>query len=437
MRMTVTMDRRAFGAALAGSCIAAALPSRGLSATGGSGALAAALDSWLAEIVDKGWVAGAAVQIVRPGAAPLTRLHGYADREAKTPLTQAAIYRIYSMTKPITAACMMTLVEDGKVALDQPIRDFLPEWSDPQVLVRFDGDKPVTEPAKRPITVRHLLTHTSGLSESFNKGFEPSAELYHRIGLIAGQFSPSLGITSLKRYSEVLATIPLAFQPGEKWLYSSGLEIAGRVIEVASGQDYETYLRTRLLTPLAMNDTHFTLPTGKRSRLAAMYVAGPDGKTVRLNPPMIPAWGTDSVIPMGGSGLFSTLGDYTRFARMLLGKGKLGGTRVLSAHSVLTMMTNQLPPALGDTPLSGAARFGLGGEVKGLGFGLGGSVMVDPAAAGGIGHRGEYAWGGAASTTFWVDPVTGTSVVLMTQKLPSGIHPLRDELRRLVYGNLP
>ncbi|MCW3834531.1 serine hydrolase domain-containing protein [Sphingomonas canadensis] len=435
--MTEMMGRRAFGAMLAGTCFSTMLPAPGLAATGDRKRLAAALDTWLARIVDNGWVSGAAVRIEKAGAAPLTRLHGFADREARTPLGESTIYRIYSMTKPVTAACMMTLVEDGKVALDQPVRELLPEWSDPQVLVRFDGDKPVTEPAKRPITVRHLLTHTSGLSESFNKGFEPSADLYHRIGLIAGQFRPALGITSLKRYSEVLATIPLAFQPGEKWLYSSGLEVAGRVIEAASGRDYESYLRARLLQPLGMADTHFALPASKRPRLAAMYVGSPDGKTARLNPPMIPAWGEDSVIPMGGSGLFSTLGDYTRFAQMLIGRGRLGRARVLRAESVTAMMTNQLPPALGDMPLSAAARFGLGGEVKGLGFGLGGSVLVDPAAAGGMGHRGEYAWGGAASTTFWVDPVTRTSVVLMTQKLPSGIHPLRDELRRLVYGRLP
>ncbi|MFZ5748448.1 MAG: serine hydrolase domain-containing protein [Pseudomonadota bacterium] len=434
--MTQAISRRAFGAALAGSWCAAMLPGAGVAAVRDRRALGTALEIWLARIVDKGWVSGAAVRIVAPGAPALTRLHGFADRESQRPLDEATIYRIYSMTKPITAACMMTLVEDGKVALDQPIRDFLPEWSEPQVFVRFDGDTPVTERARRPITVRHLVTHTSGLSESFNKGFEPTADLYHRIGLIAGQFRPSLGITSLKRYSEVLSTIPLAFQPGEKWLYSSGLEIAGRVIEAASGQDFATYLEARLLAPLGMVDTHFALPAAKRPRLAAMYVGGADGATRRLDPPLIPAWGTDSVIPMGGSGLFSTLGDYTRFARMLIGHGALGGARVLRPASVRAMMTNQLPPALGDMPLSAAARFGLGGEVKGLGFGLGGSVLVDPAAAGGIGHRGEYAWGGAASTTFWVDPVTRTSVVLMTQKLPSGIHPLRDELRRLVYGKL-
>lgn len=432
--MTMTMSRRAFGNAVVGSCIAAMLPARSLAAGGRHKALAVALDAWLAKIVDNGWVSGAAVQIAKPGITTLTRVYGFADREAQSALSESTIYRIYSMTKPITASCMMTLVEDRKVSLDQPIRDFLPEWSDPQVLIGFDGEKPVTEPARRPITVRHLLTHTSGLSESFNKGLEPSADIYQRIGLIAGQFRPSLGITSLRRYSEVLATIPLAFHPGEQWLYSSGLELAGRVIETASGQDFASYLDSRLLGPLGMTDTHFKLPSHKRGRLAAMYVGGPDGKTMRLNPPLIPAWGEGTVIPMGGSGLFSTLGDYTRFARMLVGRGALDGTRVLSSNSVGAMMSNQLSPALGAMPLSAAARFGLGGEVKGLGFGLGGSVLVDPKAAGGIGHRGEYAWGGAASTTFWVDPVTQTSVVLMTQKLPSGIHPLRDELRRLVWG---
>lgn len=435
--MGFPMSRRGFGSGMFSALAVGSLP-RTARAAGKAEALTAAIRDWLTRIVDNGWVSGAAVRVAAPATGQLTVLHGESDREAHTPLTEDTIYRIYSMTKPVTASAMMTLVERGKVRLDQPISDFLPEFADPRVFVRFENGQPVTEPAKRPILIRHLLTHTSGLSESFNKGIEPTADLYQAIGLDAGQFSPALGIRSLADYTKVVAKIPLAFQPGTRWLYGSSLEVAGRVIEVASGQDFASYLRDHILAPLKMVDTSFALPAEKRSRLAAMYRAGPGGETVRLDAPLIPAWSVgNSVIPMGGSGLFSTLGDYDRFVRMMLGRGALDGARVLKPGTVAAMMTNQLPPELGSAPLSQAARFGLGGEVAGLGFGFGGSVMVDPGTAGGVGYRGEYAWGGAASTTFWADPVNRIGVVLMTQKLPSGIHPLRDQLRRIIYAALP
>lgn len=436
--MYFNLTRRGFGAGIFG--IAAGLSMAPLARARGydRGGLQAGLEQWLAHIVDNGWVSGAAVRVVAPGQIPLDVFHGNADREAGTPITEDTIYRIYSMSKPITATAVMCLVEDGKLALDQPIADFLPEFARPRVFVRFEGEEAITEPAARPITVRHLLTHTSGLSESFNTGLEPTADIYRRMGLDAGQFRPSLGITSLARYSEVIASIPLAFQPGTRWLYGASLDVAGRLVEAASGQDFASFVHARVTGPLCMYDTGFALPEDKQVRLAAMYVAGPDGTTQRLNAPHIPAWGDGAnVIPMGGGGLFSTLRDYMRFCRMMLGEGMLDGNRVLRPETVAAMMRNQLPPALGDAPLSQAARFGLGGEVGGLGFGLGGSVMLDPGAAGGVGHRGEYAWGGAASTTFWVDPANGLAVVLMTQKLPSGIHPLRDQLRRIVYAALP
>lgn len=394
------------------------------------------LQRYLEEIVDKGWVTGAAIEILRPNQPPLRLFHGLADRESGMPTGPDTIYRIYSMTKPITAVAAMTLVEKRLLRLDQPIAEFLPEFANPRVFIRFDGDEAITESAERPITIRHLLTHTSGLSESFNKGIEPTATIYERIGLKAGQFDPKLNIATLDDYAKVLATIPLAFQPGTRWLYGSGLDLAGRVIEVAAGKPYDDYLLESVLDPLGMVDTGFALPAVKQPRLAALYAATQDGTSIRVPTPLIPKWGTEKVIPMGGSGLFSTMDDYARFVQMLLGKGAFEGRRILREDSVAQMMTNQLPLAMGDTPLSAAARFGLGGEVAGLGFGLGGSVMLDPAKAGGIGHAGEYAWGGAASTTFWADPAKGIGVILMTQKLPSGVHPLRDNLRRAVYRSL-
>ncbi len=406
-------------------------------ATSGAGRSSAArgIEAWLRQIVDNGWVCGAAAAISGADGAALTRTHGHADREAGASIRSDTIYRIYSMTKPITAAAMMAVVEDDDARLDQPIADFLPEFVSPRVFVRFEGESVITEPARRPITIRHLLTHTSGLSESFNRGFEPTAEIYHRIGLRAGNWDPVLGIRTLSDFSQRLAEIPLAFHPGERWLYGSGLDLAGRVIEAASGQDFAAFTHDRMLAPLRMDDTAYAISAAQTQRLAAMYVASPDQSMQRAPDAEIPGWNVPGggVVPMGGGGLYSTLPDYVRFTRMLLHKGELDGVRVLSRSSVEQMMTNHLPPELGDAPLSEAARFGLGGEVAGLGFGLGGSVMLDPASAGGIGHVGEYAWGGAASTTFWVDPVENFSVVLMTQKLPSGVHPLRDQLRRIVY----
>lgn len=419
------------------TCVLASIPvSRSVHALVGMPTLEGGIRRYLEEIVDNGWVTGASIAILRPNEPTLHLVHGMADREAGVATVPDTIYRIYSMTKPVTAVAAMTLVESGRLRLDQPIAEFLPEFANPRVFVRFDGDEAITEAADRPITVRHLLTHTSGLSESFNKGLEPTAKIYERIGLKAGQFDPKLGIASLDEYARVLATIPLAFQPGTRWLYGSSLDLAGRVIEIAAGKPYDIYLRESVLDPLGMIDTDFALPAAKRPRLAALYTASQDGTSLRVPDSLIPNWGDEKVIPMGGSGLFSTMDDYARFVQMLLGRGAVEGRRVLREDSVAQMMTNQLPRAMGDTPLSAAARFGLGGEVAGLGFGLGGSVMVDPARAGGIGHVGEYAWGGAASTTFWVDPVNGIGVILMTQKLPSGVHPLRDNLRRTVYRRL-
>lgn len=398
-------------------------------------ALRVQLQHWLTQIVEKHWVSGASVLVMQGDAPPLLVTGGQADMEAQIPVTPETMFRIYSMTKPITTVAMMTLVEKGKVRLDQPIADFLPEFTQPRVFVRFDGDNVITEPARTPITVRHLLTHTAGLSESFNDGLEPTAQLYKRAGMIAGQWYRLGTIHSLAEFSRQIARIPLAAQPGTRWIYGTSLDIAGRVIEAASGIDFGEYVRRQVLEPLQMRDTTFQVTAQQRSRLAALYRVGQQ-TLERIPEKQVPAWGIDKVIPTGGAGLFSTLTDYGRFARMLMQSGELDGVRILTRQSVDQMMTDQLGDRLGSEPLSAAARFGLGGEVKGLGFGLGGSVMRDASLADGLDSQGEYAWGGAASTTFWVNRHRQLAAVLMTQKLPSGVHPLRDELRQIVYRGI-
>ncbi|WP_129780780.1 serine hydrolase domain-containing protein [Peristeroidobacter soli] len=429
------ISRRRTLAYLAGGLLAPWVTARSfpaaLESPRGRASLERALQDWLASIIERRWVSGAAVQVLSE-AAPVTAMQGMADRESSRPIALDTVYRIYSMTKPVTTVAMMTLVERGLVKLDGPIADFLPEFAQPRVFVRFEGETVVTEPARTPITVRHLLTHTAGLSESFNDGLEPTAKLYKQAGLIAGQWYRSGKISTLADFSRAIAQIPLAAQPGTRWIYGTSLDVAGRVIEVASGMDFGEYVRRQVLEPLGMRDTAFQVSAAQRTRLAALYRIGSDGLE-RMADEQIPAWGTDHVIPTGGAGLFSTLPDYCRFARMLLNSGELDGVRVLRAASVDAMMTDQLAGKLGPEPLSTAARFGLGGEVKGLGFGLGGSVMLDPNRADGSDSLGEYAWGGAASTTFWVNRARSFGVVFMTQKLPSGVHPLRDELRERVY----
>lgn len=398
-------------------------------------ALERELKQWLQQVVDKRWVSGGSISVTAGSAQPLLVMHGWADVENRRATAPDTVYRIYSMTKPITTVAMMTLVERGTVKLDQPIADFLPEFARPNVFVRFEGESAITEPATKPITVRHLLTHTAGLSESFNDGIEPTARLYKQAGLIAGQWYRNGAIKSLADFSRAIAAIPLAAQPGTRWIYGTSLDVAGRVVEVASGVDFDEYVQQHVLGPLRMRDTTFKATAEQKARLAALYRAGPGGLE-RIPDAQIPAWGEETVIPTGGAGLFSTLSDYSRFAKMLMNSGELDGARVLSRASVDAMMTDQLGTTAGREPLSAAARFGLGGEVKGLGFGLGGSVMLEPSQADNLDSRGEYAWGGAASTTFWVNRAKAHSVVLMTQKLPSGLHPLRDELRRRVYAAL-
>ncbi len=439
LRETPDLRRREALTLLSGAALSFAIsPGNAWSAAADSSALRlrAALDNWLAGIVDKGWVVGAAARVFRRDGLDVEASQGWADREEKRKIEHNTIYRIYSMTKPLTAVVVMQLVERGKLSLDQPIADFLPEFAAPRVFVRFDGETPVTEAAQRPITVRHLLTHTSGLSHSFNDGIEPTGALYKRAGLVAGHECADGTVDSLAALSRRIAQIPLAAQPGTRWIYGTSLDIAGRVAEVASGVEFAQLMREQLLAPLRLADTTFQLQAAQKPRLAALYIAAPDAETRRVPPEQIPSWGDEHVVPTGGMGLFSTLADYTRFVRMLMNGGELDGVRVLAESGVRQMMTDQLGPSFGTEPLSGAARFGLGGEVKGLGFGLGGSVLRDAALAGGIGSAGEYSWGGAASTTFWVNRREGLGAVLMTQKLPSGVRPLRDEFRRLVYRSL-
>ena len=378
-------------------------------------------------------LAGASVLIMRDGKEAYYHQSGFQDVATQTPLQRDTIFRIFSMTKPVTAAAVMTLVDEGKVDLDDPLSKFVPELAHLGVYISKENGATITQVA-RPIRIRDLLTHTAGFSYWFQAN-SPVAREYDEV-LGAGRFEtwrfdPKRG--GLNGLAKALSQVPLVSQPGDHWHYSMALEVAGLVVERASGETLDTYMKRKIFGPLGMKDTGFFVEQGNEKRLASLY--GPDaaGKLELIEK------GADSVLlrPVpglsGGGGLTSTIDDYARFAEMLANGGELGGQRVLSSKSVAQMMTNQLQAnQLAELPY--LAQFGLGGTGNGLGFGLGGAVVVDPTKSAVPTVVGEYSWGGAASTTFWVDPKNRISVVFMTQFLPPSTEMLWDKLHAGVYA---
>lgn len=386
-----------------------------------------ALDARIARFVDEAVLPGAVVLTARNGRVEHLAAFGSQDVADGAPMAPDTLFRIFSMTKPITAAAVMMLVDDGKVSLDEPVETYLPEFRANTV---YSPDGPV--PA-RPMTVAQLISHTSGLSYSFQPT-SPVAAQYTAAGLAGGAWFHDPRIHGLSDFTARLAPIPLAFQPGERWHYSMGTDVAGALVERVSGLSFADFLQRRLFDPLGMKDTGFQVAPGQASRLATLYVRGAAGRMVATETGAASVFLQPPSAFSGGGGLISTAQDYYLFGQMLLNGGELNGRRVLSRRSVEAMTTNHLPASMGDAPLGEAAAFGYGATADGLGFGYGGAVVVDPTANGGYGSAGEYGWGGAANTLFWIDPKEQRVVVFMTQLLPSGALPLRDTLKQLVYA---
>ena len=334
-----------------------------------------------------------------------------------------SVYRLYSMTKPVVAAGVMRLVDDGKLALEDRVDRYLPEFADLKV-VAAPGAEP--EPA-RPMSVAQLLTHSCGLANSW--GAARVAPSYREAGLIAGAWMYDPEIGGLAGFAQRLGTLPLEFQPGSDWVYGYGLDIAGLVIERVSGQRLGEFLAQRIFAPLGMASAGFFVPEGQADRLAGLYHARPGGiqrasdgsERLPLKRPFADA---------GSGGLLSTLEDYGRFADMLANGGKRGAVRILSAESVRTMTSPNGPQAPLMASLTRFGRYPAGS----VGFGLGGVVRLDDRS--GPGSAGEYAWGGAAGTGFWATPALGLSMTLMTQLMPVTALPARDALRPMIYEAL-
>jgi CubicO group peptidase (beta-lactamase class C family) len=377
--------------------------------------------------IEPGKIAGCQVAVARKGSLAYYRALGWADRERQVPVAEETIWRIYSMTKPVTAVALMTLYERGYFQLTDPVSRFLPEWRNLKVAEPGPGgERRLVEP-ERPMQIRDLLMHMSGIGYG-----RDNADL--DLGPV-GDSGRTVSIRTdhdLEAMVERLAGSPLRFHPGTRWLYSLGIDVCGRLVEVMSGRRLDRYMQEEIFGPLGMADTAFSVPEADTARFAACYARSSRKELVLVDDPATSGYLAPPTFLAGGGGLVSTMGDYLRFCSMLAGGGEVDGHRILGRKTVELMTANHLP---GGGQLADFALPGGYGEVgfEGMGFGLAMAVNMGPAPSGGIGSPGDYMWGGAASTTFWVDPAEDLVVVFMTQLLPSGTFNFRGQLRSLVY----
>ncbi|MFN2327947.1 MAG: serine hydrolase domain-containing protein [Chromatocurvus sp.] len=378
--------------------------------------------------VDDGIMVGGEALIARRGEIAYRQTFGMSDREAGVPATPDTLYRIYSMTKPVTAVAMMMLYEEGRFQLNDPLAQYLPEFADLEVLDEdADDDASALREPARPPTIRDLLRHTGGMTygvfgnTSVDKAYRDAALLQ----------SPDL-----ETFARRLASLPLQYDPGERWHYSVAVDLQGRLVEVLSGGSFDTFLRERIFAPLGMDDTTFVLSSTQASRLAQLY--SPEGTEISWNDPwklsnsqtldvadprLSEAFLQGGYFASGGAGLVSSTSDYLRFSQMLLNGGELDGTRLLSPRTIEHMRRNHV------------AGLDTRGLLSAGGFGLGVAVTLEPGISGEIGSPGSYGWGGAAGTRFWIDPEEELIAIFMTQSVPHQTQ-LGDQFRTLVYQAL-
>lgn len=382
------------------------------------------LDDVMKQYVADGKLAGAVVMIHQDGREVFSEAYGWRDREAGDRMEEDDIFRIASQTKALTSVAIMMMMEEGKLLLDDPVSKFLPEWSKTTVAVAKEGGGYDVVPAKRAITIRDLLSHSAGISY----GTGPGEKAWRDAGIFGWYFADKT-----VPVSEIVAkmpALPMAAQPGEQWVYGYNTDILGVVVEKLSGKSLDVFFKERLIDPLGMTDTSFCLPPGKSDRLAVVYSAK-DGKSERAASPG--SWqGTGHIGQghydggpckafAGGAGLLSTAHDYSRFLQMLLQGGELDGKRYISRKSVEQMTQNALVSAT---------------YQPGQSFGLGFRITESPGKMANLGSVGDYGWGGAYHSTYWVDPAEGLTVSFMTQLIPAGGLDTQTKLRALIYSAL-
>lgn len=339
----------------------------------------------LHKYVDEGKLPGTYVKIIKDGKVVFDDKYGFIDIDKKKPIEENSLYRIFSMTKPITAVAIMSLYDQGKLNLDDKVSKYIPEFLDTQVYKELDG-KHSFEPQKTPLTIRHLLTHTSGIPYGWESSYTDS--IYNARQHMRKDWT-------LEEMTKDIATIPLKFQPGTKYNYGLGIDIAGYIVEVVSGEKLNNYFKTVIFDPLKMNDTRFYIPEEKREQLSELYTMDENGKLIIVSDPNMEKNFGSAKPPkllLGGAGLISTLNDYETFCRMLLNKGELNGKRILSEKASEMIMTNQYPKEMKTNSQ--------------MGHGLSGMVNLD---------TGEYNWGGAAATSFWINPTDSLILICYTQ----------------------
>lgn len=378
------------------------------------------LNGLMASYIDSGKYPGTTTLVARHGKVAHLSFQGRSDVANDAAIARDTIFRIYSMSKPITSTALIMLYEDAHFMLDDPVSRFIPGWDNLKVYTPKG-----TVPADRPMQIRDLLTHTSGLTYGF-MDTHPVDAMYRDQGVESAR--------DLTEMVERLADIPLLFSPGSRWSYSVATDVCGYLVQTIADQSFDEFLTERLFTPLGMVDTDFWVPADKAHRLAANYSRTPEDGMRLVDPPGRSTYLTKPSRFSGGGGLVSTIDDYFRFAQMLLNKGELDGTRILGRKTIELMTSNHMP-GNGDLASMGQSVFSET-PYDGIGFGLGFSVMLNPPTANILGTPGEFAWGGAASTYFFVDPGEDLLAIQLTQLLPSSAYPVRRELRVLTYQSL-
>jgi CubicO group peptidase (beta-lactamase class C family) len=387
------------------------------------------LDSHFARYVDSGQLAGWQIVVTRRGEVVHTSTYGLRDVEAGAPVTPDTLWRVYSMTKPITSVAAMMLWEEGRFELTDEVSRYLPEFAEMRVFDKGSVARPYTIPATEPVRIWHLLTHTAGLTYGFS--YETVVDALYRA---AGYDVVPIPGQDLAAVTRGWAKLPLLYQPGSAWSYGVATDVVGRLIEVVAGQSLDEFIAQRIFEPLKMADARWWVDEGDAGRLAALYTRDQrTGLAVRAD-----TLGSGALRPpefvSGGGGLICSAADYHRFTQMMLRGGELEGVRLLGRRTIGFMTRNQLPGTadLGTLSTGGFAETTL----EGIGFGLGFAVVDNPVPSRTPTTEGTYYWGGMASTAFFVDPAEELTVLLFTQLIPSSAHPLRPQLRQLVYSAL-
>ena len=377
--------------------------------------------------VSPGKIPGCRYVVVRHGTTAASGTLGHSDLARGRVMTNDTLFRIYSMTKPITSVALMLLFEEGKFQLQDPVAKYIPSWSKQRVWVEGSGDAIVTRAADTPMTIQHLLTHTAGLTYG---GLLPGMELpvdraYRDAGITRhGTDGPAEILAKL-------ANVPLLYPPGSRWSYSLATDVCGYLVEILSGKSLREFLRERLFQPLQMSDTDFCVPEEKLGRFAACYVRNSDKQLQLQDDPFASRYARMPSAPSGAGGLVSTLSDYCNFCTMLVNGGDFRGCQIIGRPTLALMTRNHLA---GNSSLADMAVGGFSETSNaGVGFGLGFATTMDAVASGTVGE-GDFYWGGYASTLFWVDPREEMFVVFMTQLIPSATFNFRGQIKNIVYG---